>query len=106
TATGTAANILNISFRGGTPPDTEVVVNAVIFAYRDSLGKGVERVTRGDLDQIEAAIREVDKETRSLDQEILNRDRKGPPEALGTPVVGGGLGVDVPDQSPPASPHN
>ena len=48
TGDGTSANILNISFRGPNPIDSEIVVNAVIEGYRDSLDGGVRNVTKGE----------------------------------------------------------
>jgi polysaccharide biosynthesis transport protein len=70
---GTSANILNISFRGPSPVDSEIVVNAVIEGYRDSLGDGVRNVTKGDLEQIQRALAQIEEETKDLDQKQLAR---------------------------------
>jgi polysaccharide biosynthesis transport protein len=68
TGTGTSANILNISFRGPSPADSEAVVRAVIAGYDDSLSGGVAKVTGEDLKQIDLAQKQIEDELRELEK--------------------------------------
>lgn len=79
TGTGTAANILNIGFRGPSPQDTEAVLAAVIAGYKDSLEGGVQIVTKGELDQIRLALEGLDADAVALDADAKKvRERNRP----------------------------
>lgn len=70
TGSGTAANILNISFKGPSAADCVTAVEAVISGYRDAIEGGVATATRADIDQIAAAKRAIAKDLEDLDREF------------------------------------
>jgi polysaccharide biosynthesis transport protein len=76
-ATGTTGgNILTISFRGPSAEDCEKVVNAVIEAYRDSLGLEVESTDDNERNMVTKAQEELKKEIETNRSERQKVDQK------------------------------